>query len=145
DWIVLPAGNLGNTAALGKALVEAKQLGLIDRLPRLAPVQASGAYPFYQRYATGFAQRFKVPAETVASAIKIGNPVSFERARLAVVNTRGAVTEVSDEAILEAKAVIDRAGIGCEPASAASLAGARRLVEEGVIKPQDRVAAILTG
>src|SRR5205823_12341429 len=73
DWIVLPAGNLGNTAALGKALLEAHKLGLIERLPRLAPVQAAGANPFYRSFQVGFAQRFAVPAETVASAIKIGN------------------------------------------------------------------------
>ena len=145
DWIVLPAGNLGNTAALGKALLEAHKLGLIDRLPRLAPVQAAGANPFYRSFRVGFAQRFAVPAETVASAIKIGNPVSFERARQAVRATNGVVAEVSDEAILEAKAMIDRAGIGCEPASAASLAGARRLAQDGTIRPGERVAGILTG
>ena len=145
DWIVLPAGNLGNTAAFGKALLEAHHLGIIDKLPRLAPVQAAGANPFYRSYLSGFAQRFTVTADTVATAIKIGSPVSYERARRSVRETSGVVAEVSDDAILEAKAIIDRAGIGCEPASAASVAGARQLVQEGVIKPTERVAAILTG
>jgi threonine synthase len=145
DWIALPAGNLGNTAAFGKALLEAHRLGLISRLPRLAPVQAAGANPFYKSYASGFSQRFTVAADTVATAIKIGSPVSYERARRGVRETNGVVAEVSDDAILEAKAVIDRAGIGCEPASAASVAGARKLVQEDIIKPEESVVAILTG
>jgi len=145
DWIVLPAGNLGNTAALGKALLEARQIGLIDRLPRIASVQAEGANPFYQSYIANFEKRVSVTAETVATAIKIGSPVSYERARRVIRETNGVVTQVSDEAILEAKAVIDRAGIGCEPASAASVAGARQLVHSGVIAPGETIAAILTG
>ncbi|HEX8227710.1 MAG TPA: threonine synthase [Chloroflexia bacterium] len=145
DWIVLPAGNLGNTAALGKALQQALNLGLIDRLPRIASVQATGANPFFQSYTTGFSERFTVTARTVATAIKIGAPVSFARARRAIEATNGLVIEVADEAILDAKAMIDRAGIGCEPASAASVAGARRLVLEGAIKSGERVACILTG
>jgi threonine synthase len=145
DWIVLPAGNLGNTSAFGKALLEAREAGLIGRVPRLAAVQAEGANPFYRSFASGFARRFTVRAETVASAIKIGRPVSHERARRAIEATSGLVVEVSDAAILEAKAVIDRAGIGCEPASAASLAGARKLAASGEIKPGERVVAVLTG
>lgn len=145
DWIVLPAGNLGNTSAIGKALLEAKDLGLISRVPRLAAVQASGANPFYRSYMGGFAERVVVPAETVATAIKIGNPVSYERARRAIKATHGVVVEVSDEEILEAKAVIDRSGIGCEPASAASLAGARKLVQAGTVGPDRQVALVLTG
>jgi threonine synthase len=145
DWIVLPAGNLGNTAALGAALIQARELGLIDRLPRIAAVQASGANPFFQSYQAGFNRRFSVTAQTIATAIKIGAPVSFERARRAIIATNGTVVEVSDEEILEAKAVVDRAGIGCEPASATSVAGARHLAESGQIAEGERVAAILTG
>ena len=145
DWIVLPAGNLGNTSALGKALLQARDLGLVDRLPRIASVQASGANPFFQSYRSGFSERFTVTAHTVATAIKIGAPVSFARARRAIEATNGLVMQVPDEAILDAKAVIDRAGIGCEPASAASLAGARQLVRDGVIGAGERVACILTG
>ncbi|MDQ3929849.1 MAG: threonine synthase, partial [Chloroflexota bacterium] len=145
DWIVLPAGNLGNTAALGKALQQALELGLIDRVPRIASVQASGANPFFQSYRTGFSERFTVTAHTIATAIKIGAPVSFARARRAIEATNGLVVQVPDEAILEAKAVIDRAGIGCEPASAASVAGARQLVLDGAIAGGEKVVCILTG
>ena len=84
-------------------------------------------------------------AETVASAIRIGDPVSWDKARMVIERTRGVVTEVADDAILEAKAKIDGAGIGCEPASACSLAGARRLRGEGVIGRDESVVAILTG
>ncbi|RME41548.1 MAG: threonine synthase [Caldilineae bacterium] len=145
DWIVLPAGNLGNTAAFGKALHEAHRLGLIDRLPRLAAVQAEGASPFYQSYRAGFAQRVTVKAETVATAIRIGNPVSYPRAIRALRWTDGVVTAVGDAEIMDAKAVVDGAGIGCEPASAAAVAGARKLVAGGVIRPDETVVAILTG
>jgi threonine synthase len=145
DWIVLPAGNLGNTAALGKALAEAHALGLIDRVPRVAAIQASGAAPFYRGYQTGFAAPIRVHAETVATAIKIGNPVSYRRAVAVVRATEGVVAAVDDAAILDAKAQIDCAGIGCEPASAATLAGVRQLVAAGVIARHAVVAGILTG
>lgn len=145
DWIVVPAGNLGNTAAFGKALDEARAWGVIDRIPRLAAVQADGAAPFAQSFRNGFTERCRVEPRTVASAIRIGNPVSYERAVRAIRDTQGVVTSVSDDHILEAKAVVDGAGIGCEPASAAALAGTRRLIDEGVIDPGERVVAVLTG
>lgn len=145
DWIVLPAGNLGNTAAFGKALREAREVGLINRLPRLAAVQAAGAAPFARAFAERFATRYTVRAETVATAIKIGDPASWDRAVRAIRETDGVVTSVSDPAILEAKAVIDAAGVGCEPASAASVAGVRQLRETGVIAPGASVVAVLTG
>jgi threonine synthase len=145
DWIALPAGNLGNTAAFGKALSEARTLGLIDRIPRLAAVQASGAAPFAMSFAEQFATRHRVKAETVATAIKIGDPASWDRAVRAIRETDGVVTAVPDAEILEAKAVIDAAGVGCEPASAASVAGARQLRARGVIPRNARVVAVLTG
>ena len=145
DWLVLPAGNLGNTAAFGKALYEAKTLGLIDRMPRLALIQAEGASPFYQSFLTEFSERKTMKAETVATAIRIGNPVSYERAIRTLEWTNGTVTTVTDDEIMTAKAIIDSAGIGCEPASAASVAGTRRLVAEGTIKPHETVVGILTG
>jgi threonine synthase len=144
-WIVFPAGNLGNTAAFGKALREAKQWGLIPRLPRLAAVQAEGAAPFARSFAESFAQRHRVKAETVATAIRIGDPASYDRARVAIIETDGVVLSVPDAEILEAKAAIDASGVGCEPASAASLAGLRQLVQRGLVKPSDSVVAILTG
>ena len=145
DWLVLPAGNLGNTSAIGKALIQAYQLGLIGHLPRIASIQAAGANPFYRSFLGGFARREQVQAQTVATAIKIGNPVSYTRARRVIEQTRGIVEEVSDDEILAAKSVIDRAGIGCEPASAATLAGMRKLVERGIIQRDERVVGILTG
>jgi threonine synthase len=145
DWLALPAGNLGNTAAFGKALREARELGLIERVPRLAAIQAEGAAPFAQSFREQFSTRPKVKAETVATAIRIGDPASFDRAVDAIRFTNGVVTTVSDEEILDAKAVIDAAGVGCEPASAASVAGVRRLVSDGVITPGERVVAVLTG
>lgn len=145
DWIVLPAGNLGNTAAFGKALYEAQQLGLIDRVPRIAAVQAAGASPFYQSYLDNFTERKTMKAETIATAIRIGNPVSYERAIRTLGWTNGLVTAVSDDEIMDAKAMVDKAGIGCEPASAASVAGVRQLVAKGVIRPEETVIGILTG
>lgn len=145
DWIVVPAGNLGNTSAFGKALAEAHAAGWIDKVPRLASVQAQGANPFYRSFQEGFAKRHKVKAETVATAIRIGDPVNYDKAKSVIANTKGTVTEVDDRAIMAAKAEIDRSGVGCEPASAASLAGVKRLVQEGAIKPTDSVVCILTG
>lgn len=145
EWIALPGGNLGNTSAFGKALEEAVEWGLLTRVPRLLVVQAEGAAPFAQGFAAGFRERFRVPARTVATAIKIGDPASWDRAVRAVRFTRGVVLSVPDEEILEAKRAIDRAGVGCEPASAASLAGVRRHAASGAIAPQDRVVAVLTG
>jgi len=145
DWIVVPAGNLGNTAAFGKALREARDWGLIRRLPRLAAVQAAGAAPFAKSFAEGFAKRYTVQAHTVATAINIGNPASYDRAVIAIRETDGIVAAVPDADILEAKAVIDASGVGCEPASAASVAGTRKLIRDGVIAPGDSVVAVLTG
>ncbi len=145
DWVVLPAGNLGNTAAFGKALTELLRLGLIDRLPRLAAVQAQGAAPFAASFAGGFTSRVRVDPRTVASAIRIGDPASYDRAVTAIRATNGLVTSVPDEDLLEAKAMVDASGIGCEPASAASVAGTRQLVAQGAIQPEERVVALLTG
>ena len=145
EWIVFPAGNLGNTAAFGKALLEAHALGLIARVPRLAAVQADGAAPFAMSFRDHFRVRHRVKARTVASAIRIGDPASYSRAVAAIERTDGVVTAVSDDEILAAKAVIDASGTGCETASAASVAGVRQLVTAGIIGPRDRVVAVLTG
>jgi threonine synthase len=145
DWIVFPAGNLGNTAAFGKAVREAHDWGLISRRPRLAAVQAAGAAPFAQSFAEEFAHRHRVKAETVATAIKIGDPASYDRAVTAIRETNGIVLAVPDEELLEAKAAVDASGVGCEPASAATLAGIRRMVRQGTIGSSDRVVGILTG
>ena len=145
DWVVVPAGNLGNTAAFGVAVLEAHRLGLTDRVPRLAAIQAEGASPFAAGFAEGFARRRRMNAETIATAIRIGEPASWDRAVRSIRDTDGVVTAVSDTDILEAKAVIDGSGVGCEPASAAAVAGARRLRRLGMIGAGDRVVAVLTG
>jgi threonine synthase len=145
DWIALPGGNLGNTSALGKGLLEARALGLIDRLPRLAVIQAEGAAPFARGYREGFSERHRVRAETVATAIRIGDPASWNRAVEVVRATDGVVITVSDAEIMEAKAAIDGAGVGCEPASAASVAGVRALIKSGGMMAGADVVAILTG
>jgi threonine synthase len=145
DWIALPAGNLGNTSAFGKALMEARDVGLIDRMPRLLAVQAAGAAPFARGFAERFATRVRVQAETRATAIRIGDPASWDRAVSAIGDTKGIVESVTDDEIFAAKQVVDRCGIGCEPASAASVAGVRALVARGIIGRDERVVAVLTG
>jgi threonine synthase len=145
DWIALPAGNLGNTSAFGKALREAHALGLITRMPRLAAIQAAGASPFALSFREGFTRRIQVDPETIATAIRIGAPASWARAIRAIRETNGVVSAVSDAEILDAKAVIDASGVGCEPASAASVAGVAKLRRDGVIGAKDRVVAVLTG
>lgn len=145
DWIVLPGGNLGNTSAFGKGLHELYTLGLIDKLPRIAVIQAAGSAPFYASYKNDFAERLTVKAETLATAIKIGNPASYFKARRTLEWTNGLVESVTDQEILDAKAQVDMAGIGCEPASAASVAGVRKLIAAGTIQPDEDVVALLTG
>ena len=146
DWIVLPGGNLGNTSAFGKGLREMKRVGLIDRLPRLAVVQAEGSSPFYD-YMTSPGKPFvpQTHPETLATAIKIGDPVSWPKARFEIEATNGVVERVSEQEIADAKAVIGASGIGCEPASAATLAGIRKLTASGVIDRDSDVVAVLTG
>ncbi len=144
DWIVLPGGNLGNTSAFGKGLREAHALGLIDRVPRLGVVQAAGAAPFARAFRTG-EPLVPVRAETTATAIKIGAPASWKKALAEVRASGGGVLDVSDDEIADARAVIGRDGVGCEPASAASLAGLRRLREAGTIGADDDVVLVLTG
>jgi threonine synthase len=145
DWIIVPAGNLGNTSAFGKALIEARDAGWIDRLPRLAAIQASGANPFFKSYREQFAARLRVTPETVATAIRIGDPVSYDKAVAAIRETNGVVEEVTDAELMAAKRDIDRMGIGCEPASATTLAGLRKLRAAGVIAANAQVVCVLTG
>ncbi len=145
DWIVVPAGNLGNTSAFGKALVEARDAGWISKMPRLAAIQAHGANPFYRSFRENFAQRHRVSPETIASAIRIGDPVSYDKAVASLRATNGVVEEVTDEELMNAKRDIDRMGIGCEPASATTLAGVRKLRASGVMRDSDRIACVLTG
>jgi threonine synthase len=147
DWVVLPGGNLGNVSALGKGFREMRELGLIDRLPRLAVVQAEGASPFFQymqaKGRTAF--RARENPETLATAIRIGDPVSWPKAQFEVETSDGVVESVTEQEIADAKAIIGQCGIGCEPASAATLAGIRKLTAAGVMGKSADVVAVLTG
>lgn len=144
-WIILPGGNLGNVSAIGKGLRELRKLGKIKKIPQIAVIQASGANPFYQSFKAKFTRQFKVKADTLASAIRIGNPVSFEKAKKVIQETNGVVEEVKDQEILDAKAVVDNSGIGCEPASASTVAGLKKLIQKKIIGRDDHVIGILTG
>ncbi len=145
DYLVLPGGNLGNVSAVGKGLLELRQLGLIDKLPRLVVVQAEGASPFYTMIAAGADEIIPVQPRTEASAIRIGNPVNWKKALRALRSTEGLCEAVTDEQIFEAKAALARDGVGCEPASAASVAGIHKLVRSGKVEDGADVVAVLTG
>jgi len=147
DWVVLPGGNLGNVSAFGKGLRELKAFGLIGRLPRLAVVQAEGSAPFYDLYRATDRSHLNAVThpETLATAIKIGDPISWPKGLHEVTTSGGVVEKVTEQEIADAKAVIGRCGIGCEPASAATLAGIRKLTAAGTIAGSADVVAVLTG
>lgn len=146
DHVVVPGGNLANSSALGKGFLELKQLGLIGRLPRISIVQAEGANPLVrslrERNGTFLV---RVTAETLATAIRIGNPASWKKAVQVLRETGGECIEVSEEAIALARAEIGEEGVGCEPASAAAWAGAKQLARAGFIGPEERTVVVLTG
>jgi len=145
DWFVIPVGNAGNISALGKGLWEALELGIIDRLPRIAGIQAAAADPFYRSYETGFREKITRQAgPTLASAIRIGNPVSYEKARGVVQRFDGVVARVDEGELMDAKALADRCGVAVCPNSGVALAGLRRLRAEGVIEAGQSVVVILT-
>ncbi len=146
DYLVVPGGNLGNSSAFGKAFEELKSHGFIENVPRMVIVQAEGANPFARLWSSG-SKKLEATEhpETVATAIRIGNPRSWKKALRAVEFTDGLVIDVTDEEIGEAKALIGRDGIGCEPASATTLAGLRKLTAAGKIDSDAVVAAVLTG
>jgi len=164
DWVIVPGGNLGNCSAFGKAFSELRELGLIDRVPRLAIINASGANTLYELvenqgllWNQGRFDREKIAAyyqqmdasdlhaHTIASAIEIGRPVNLPKALRALDSMNGVVRQVDDQTILDHKAMVGRYGFGCEPASAASVAGAHLLINEGVIEKDQTVVCILTG
>lgn len=146
DWIVVPGGALSNVSALGKGLEELLAVGLIDRLPRIALVQAEGASPFHRMVERGEKRLVPEPKPyTRASALNIGNPPSWSRALRALRVTNGVTVAVDDGEIMEAKRVIDRSGLGCEPASAATLAGLRKLVAARKIDKDETAVCIVTG
>jgi len=145
DYLVLPGGNLGNVSSVGKGLQELEQLGLIGKLPCLVVVQAEGASPFYNMIAAGADEIVPVQPRTEASAIRIGNPVNWKKALRALRLTDGLCESVTDEQIFEAKAALAKDGVGCEPASAASVAGIQKLVRSGKMEDGADVVAVLTG
>ena len=164
DWIVVPGGNLGNSSSFGKAFYELKQLGLINKIPKIAIINAEGSDTLYRlfndegvRWNDGKPEMDKInafykqmdvegrKAHTIASAIEINKPVNLLKALRVLEWSNGVVRRVSDMDMLDAKAVIGKNGFGCEPASAASVAGIKLLVKEGIIKPGERVVGILTG
>ena len=146
DHIIVPGGNLGNSSALGKACVELRQLGLIPRLPKISIIQAEGANPLFRSWKeTGGRELAAVQAETMATAIRIGNPASWKKAVRALEATGGTVEQVSEIEIAQSKAEIGADGIGCEPASAVTLAGLKKLVRRGFVQPAESVVLILTG
>ncbi|HEY1802584.1 MAG TPA: threonine synthase [Terriglobales bacterium] len=146
DHIIVPGGNLANSSAIGKAVVELKKLGFINRLPKISVIQAEGANPLVRtvREKSG-KELIAVTAETMASAIRIGNPASWKKAVQVLQATGGAVEQVTEVEIAQAKAEIGRDGIGCEPASAVTLAGLKKLVKQGFVKRGESVVLILTG
>jgi threonine synthase len=146
DYLVVPGGNLGNSSAFGKAFMELKTNGFIEKVPRIVIVQAKGANPLARMWSAGATELEAVAQpETDATAIRIGNPRSWKKALDGVRFSGGRVMDVTDEEIGEAKAMIGRDGIGCEPASATTLAGLRKLVNSGDIDRDAEVVAILTG
>jgi threonine synthase len=146
DHIIVPGGNLGNSSAIGKALLEMLDIGLIPRLPKLSVIQAEGANALVRtvREAAG-KHLVSVQAETRATAIRIGNPASWEKAAKVLQATGGACEQVSELEIAQAKAEIGAEGIGCEPASAVTLAGLKKLLQQGFVKREESVVLVLTG
>jgi threonine synthase len=146
DHIIVPGGNLGNSSALGKACLELKELGLISRLPKISIIQAEGANPLVRSWKeTRGRELIGVQAETMATAIRIGHPASWKKAVRVLEATGGTVEQVSEVEIAQAKAEIGAEGIGCEPASAVTLAGLKKLVHHSFVKPAESVVLILTG
>jgi threonine synthase len=145
DWIVIPVGNLGNVSALGKGFLMMRELGLINKLPRIACAQAEKANPLYLSYLTGFEEYRPVTAQkTLASAIQIGHPVSYERAVKALQAFNGVVEQASEDELANAAARSDRTGMYCCPHTGVALAALFKLVERGDIRPSDRVVVIST-
>ena len=146
DHIIVPGGNLANSSAIGKALREMKQLGFISRLPKISVIQAEGANPLVRTIRETDGERLiPVHADTMATAIRIGNPASWKKALRVIRETEGTVEQVSEIEIALAKAEIGAEGIGCEPASAVTLAGLKKLVKQGFVKRNESVVLVLTG
>jgi len=146
EHIIVPGGNLANGAALAKGFTEMHHLGLIPRIPKISIIQAEGANPLYRSLKENDGQELvPVKANTRATAIRIGNPASWRKALRALRTTGGWCEQASEQEIALAKAQIGAEGVGCEPASAVTLAGLKKLVAQGKITREERVVLILTG
>jgi threonine synthase len=145
DWIIIPVGNLGNISALHKGFRLMLDLGLINRMPRLVAAQAEKADPFYRSFQNGFSNKTSVTAgETLANAIRIGDPVSYEKAVKAVQETDGIVEQATEQELAAASAQADLTGMFTCPHTGVALAVLEKLVNRGVIKPNDRTVVIST-
>jgi threonine synthase len=146
DHVVVPGGNLGNSSALGKAFLEMKRLGVVSAAPKISVIQAEGANPLYRTvHEKQGKELVPVEADTLATAIRIGNPASWKKSLRVIEATGGCVEQVSEAEIAIAKAEIGADGVGCEPASAVTLAGLKKLVKSGFVGPNESVVLILTG
>jgi threonine synthase len=146
DHVLVPGGNLGNSSALGKAFLEMKELGLISALPKVSIIQTEGANPLVRTLReTGGRELITVQADTLATAIRIGSPASWKKAVRVLAATGGAVEDISDGEMALAKAEIGSDGIGCEPASAVTLAGLKKLRKRDFVAADETVVLVLTG
>jgi threonine synthase len=145
DWIIIPAGNLGNVSALGKGLLMMRELGLIKKLPRIVCAQAAHANPLYLSFKNGYKEYKPVAAQkTLASAIQIGAPVSYERAVKVLREFDGIVEQATEDELANAAARADKAGLFTCPQTGVALAALHKLIERKVIKKKDRVVVIST-
>jgi threonine synthase len=147
DRVVLPVGNAGNISAIYKGFKELREVGLTDSMPKMTGIQAEGAAPIYRAFKEGKEDITPMEnPETIATAIRIGNPVSAKKALRAIYSTNGLAEVVSDSEIIEAqKFLAAKEGIGVEPASAASVAGLRKLAANGMLDPDETIVCVVTG
>jgi threonine synthase len=145
EHLIVPGGNLANSSALGKGFLEMKHIGLISRVPKISVIQAEGANPLYRWFTDANHEMKPVVAETRATAIRIGNPASWRKASRVIEETGGWCEQASEQEIALAKAEIGAEGVGCEPASAVTLAGLKKLVAQGRVTPEQRTVLLLTG
>src|SRR6202012_5849939 len=146
DHLIVPGGNLANSSALGKGFRELRELGLVARMPRISVIQAEGANPLVRSFAASHGKQLEpVEADTRATAIRIGNPASWRKAVRVILDTDGWCLDVSEAEIAIAKAELGAEGLGCEPASAVTLAGLKKLRAEGRVGSGETVVLLLTG
>jgi threonine synthase len=146
DHLIVPGGNLANSSALGKGFRELHELGLVARLPRISVIQAEGANPLARSFVNSNGERMEpVEAHTRATAIRIGNPASWRKAARVVRDTGGWCLDVKEAEIAIAKAELGAEGLGCEPASAVTMAGLKKLRAQGKVASTETVVLVLTG